>query len=525
ERGKIDAFVSGLPGAPAVKVGTSAAPPIRIPEGWELVPLVEDGLYPVNLIYELMSDRVACTPANFYEEWHPYHIRAKDHDGDGVPNVEEGVALRKQGTTNVFGIIFVSHPGKIDSDGDEIEDKEDHSPLVAWDPNKSSFGKVVNEAGFLYADGLDLLYARKDAKQRDLGFTYLYDEGIAGISSFIHCEPIYFIYNEREYMIELWKGQYGIEIGAEIGVYRRELGDPRLFDKVKNNYSDIVQEIIQQAQRFGNIPPEIGAVLSTLARAITGVTDPKVFRTALAIAHGFLTTPPISVFPSDLLRFLANSLGAILSGLEGKFYKCALGGDMLEMSYTLKHNGQELFSRSTKDHWWLTGFKWGHFAEPHELEMDVTITFLSAKAEAFVRGYDRAYYMERFKEETPERDDYNNDNKWRLGLDGLGYRYNIVDHGEKKKSVSFTFGSTPRSRQPYITTTLARFVQDWNRTNVQAYNDFKSRHLDYKGNDPNELEARVMNLIPEHRRTYDAFMKIIVDVVNMAFAIAKAVVK
>jgi hypothetical protein len=35
------------------------------------------------------------------------------------------------------------------------------------------------------------------------------------------CEPIFFNYNNKLWMIELWKGQYGLETGCEIGVYNR----------------------------------------------------------------------------------------------------------------------------------------------------------------------------------------------------------------------------------------------------------------------------------------------------------------
>ena len=35
----------------------------------------------------------------------------------------------------------------------------------------------------------------------------------------IDCEPICFMYGGKNWMIELWKGQYGLETGGEIGVY------------------------------------------------------------------------------------------------------------------------------------------------------------------------------------------------------------------------------------------------------------------------------------------------------------------
>ena len=36
------------------------------------------------------------------------------------------------------------------------------------------------------------------------------------------CEPIYFNYNNKRWLIEFWKGQYGICTGVEVGVYASE---------------------------------------------------------------------------------------------------------------------------------------------------------------------------------------------------------------------------------------------------------------------------------------------------------------
>ena len=37
------------------------------------------------------------------------------------------------------------------------------------------------------------------------------------------CEPIYFNYNNKRWLIEFWKGQYGICTGVEVGVYASEI--------------------------------------------------------------------------------------------------------------------------------------------------------------------------------------------------------------------------------------------------------------------------------------------------------------
>lgn len=48
----------------------------------------------------------------------------------------------------------------------------------------------------------------------------------------IDCEPIYFQYDGRRWLIEFWKGQYGITTGAEVGVYvtdKKDVDIPGIF--------------------------------------------------------------------------------------------------------------------------------------------------------------------------------------------------------------------------------------------------------------------------------------------------------
>jgi hypothetical protein len=63
-----------------------------------------------------------------------------------------------------------------------------------------------------------------DALQRKFGYAYGYDAAALGMSAVLDCEPIFFDYEGKHWMIELWKGQYGLESGCEIGVYTRPIG-------------------------------------------------------------------------------------------------------------------------------------------------------------------------------------------------------------------------------------------------------------------------------------------------------------
>lgn len=79
--------------------------------------------------------------------------------------------------------------------------------------------------GFAYDLEQDLFYARRDAWQKQMGYGTVYDTMAPVMSMVIDALPIYFEYRGRKWMVELWKGQYGITTGAETGVYVERDGE------------------------------------------------------------------------------------------------------------------------------------------------------------------------------------------------------------------------------------------------------------------------------------------------------------
>ena len=73
--------------------------------------------------------------------------------------------------------------------------------------------------GFTYEQQQDIFVSKQDTWQRQFGYCELYDELAVDLSMVIQCEPVRFEYDGKEWLIEFWKGQYGITAGAEIGVY------------------------------------------------------------------------------------------------------------------------------------------------------------------------------------------------------------------------------------------------------------------------------------------------------------------
>jgi peptidoglycan hydrolase-like protein with peptidoglycan-binding domain len=114
--------------------------------------------------------------------------------------------------------------------------------LDVWTPN-STLATLVSAAGFLCDPSQDIIYSKMNPLQRDFGYCKRYDESAATLmSAIIDCEPIYFTYGTNDWLIELWKGQYGLETGAEIGIYNRDSGITDLRDAVLGKFFNCVSD-------------------------------------------------------------------------------------------------------------------------------------------------------------------------------------------------------------------------------------------------------------------------------------------
>lgn len=79
--------------------------------------------------------------------------------------------------------------------------------------------KGIEIAGYEYDQEQDIFVCHMNPWQRNMGYSRLYDEAMAPFGMIVDCEPIYFEYNRKIWLIELWKGQYDLNTGCEIGVY------------------------------------------------------------------------------------------------------------------------------------------------------------------------------------------------------------------------------------------------------------------------------------------------------------------
>lgn len=95
--------------------------------------------------------------------------------------------------------------------------------------------KDLNEAlkpfGYIYDECHDYFIAGRYAWQREMGYCKFYDESAPTLGMVFDCEPIPFKYDGKKWLIEFWKGQYGMSTGGEIGLYveKEEIDIPHVF--------------------------------------------------------------------------------------------------------------------------------------------------------------------------------------------------------------------------------------------------------------------------------------------------------
>lgn len=83
----------------------------------------------------------------------------------------------------------------------------------------NDLNEVLEPFGFAYAQENDIFYSVMYGWQREYGYCQLYDEMTAPLCMIIDCEPIRFEYGGKKWLIEFWKGQYGMTTGCEVGIY------------------------------------------------------------------------------------------------------------------------------------------------------------------------------------------------------------------------------------------------------------------------------------------------------------------
>lgn len=115
--------------------------------------------------------------------------------------------------------------------------KPEYDPLDTEELNND-----LKPYGFAYDPEQEIFFSIMEAWQRQHGYCKSYDLMSPFINLIFDSEPIYFDYDNRRWLIEFWKGQYGMTTGGEVGVYvsskeedRTKTPDLIIYDSVSND--------------------------------------------------------------------------------------------------------------------------------------------------------------------------------------------------------------------------------------------------------------------------------------------------
>ncbi|MCG1025118.1 MULTISPECIES: DUF4474 domain-containing protein [Dehalobacter] len=111
---------------------------------------------------------------------------------------------------------FIRYPIQTGISNPEIMERLAVPAQGTGDPD---LDQVIENAGYRYDPGQDIFYATLNPWQRNAGYCRIYDEVSAPTGMIIDCEPVYFEYDGKKWMIGFWKGQYDLVTGGEIGIY------------------------------------------------------------------------------------------------------------------------------------------------------------------------------------------------------------------------------------------------------------------------------------------------------------------
>lgn len=75
--------------------------------------------------------------------------------------------------------------------------------------------------GFDYDIRQDIFFSSVNCWQRNFGYNSFFDDAAPFVFMYFDCLRFYFDYNGKNWLIEAWKGQYGITTGCEVGIYNK----------------------------------------------------------------------------------------------------------------------------------------------------------------------------------------------------------------------------------------------------------------------------------------------------------------
>lgn len=128
-------------------------------------------------------------------------------------------------------------------------------PGVLYDAEQNIYfgpnGKGLLYIGFDYDADQKLFYSSVNCWQKAFGFNDLY-EALAPLGAMIFdTRSIYFTYDGLDWMVKLWKGQYGITSGAELGIYTKSsIADSHYIGVDEENFMLMDMKVLRHGEPY-----------------------------------------------------------------------------------------------------------------------------------------------------------------------------------------------------------------------------------------------------------------------------------
>ncbi len=155
------------------------------------------------------------------------HETVTDPSGNALTTLKKVVKTTKKVVTNNKQTTKKANAGTTNT----AATTQALTPLAKW----LSENQV---AGYRYEPNGDFFYTDdKDCWQKNAGYNEFYDNYAPAAAMFIDQIRIRFTYENKDWMLQLWKGQYGwLFVGAETGVYTAPAGTYKGGNGDANHY-------------------------------------------------------------------------------------------------------------------------------------------------------------------------------------------------------------------------------------------------------------------------------------------------
>lgn len=171
----------------------------------------------------------------------------------------------------------------------------------------SRINQITVPFGFEYRISQDIFTSRIDAWQKDCGYCSLYDSHAPFFHMIFDCEPVYFDYDGVTWLIEFWKGQYGITTGCEIGIYKAD----RLISK-KERSKTLFQSVSEEYM------PVFSVTLLKDSLPVSRMTEKHWWLTSFCV--GQYASPELLTMKIAVIFSTGEMCRSFLSGLKEAGY-------------------------------------------------------------------------------------------------------------------------------------------------------------------------------------------------------------